>query len=153
MLWGTSEFAGFRAVRVVFVAVAALLVAACSPGEVQLEGKLFELAGLNQTSKRSAAPKMKARSGLVVPPDLQKLPDPNQPVAAAPESDLLAAINDPDRVAVKDRATLEREQAEACKEYELEKMRGNQEADQISGPLGSCRQSVLTAIGNWNKSQ
>lgn len=152
MLWGTTRNSGVRRLRAAAaVAIAAAFVSACSAGDVELNGKLFELAGLSSMGKKSGDAKLAPRTGLVVPPDLQKLPDPNQPQAEAPANDLLAQIDDPDRKQVKDQAQLEREQAEACKKYELAKMRGDPDADMISGPLGDCRQSVLTAVGNWMK--
>lgn len=154
MPWGITRNSGVRRVCVAVAAVAAaVFVSGCSMGDVELNGKLFELAGLTGSGKSNSDAKLAPRSGLVVPPDLHKLPDPNQPQAAAPESDLLAQIDDPDRKQVKDQAALEREQAEVCKKYELAKMRGDPDADQIAGPLGDCRQSVLTAVGNWMKKE
>jgi hypothetical protein len=143
-----KRFQNFRAAALVLVA--SLCLGACSPGEVQLEGKLFELAGLNSSGKRGPSTKLAERSGLVVPPDLQRLPDPNQPAAPNEAEAVLATINDPDQAKVKDQAELERQQAQICgKEYELAKARGDPDAHSISGPLGPCRKSVLTSVGKW----
>ncbi len=148
---GKPEIKSFRKIRVAAaVMVAALCLGACSPGEVEFQGKLFELAGMNNVGKRGSSAKIAERSGLVVPPDLQRLPDPNQPPAVNSGDAVLATINDPDQAKVKDKAELERQQAEICGDkYELAKMRGDPDADLISGPLGPCRKSVLTGLGKW----
>ncbi len=129
------------------VMLVTLCVSACSAGDVEFEGKLFELAGLNNIGKGRSAPKMAERSGLIVPPDLKRLPDPNQAQAQGPSNDLLASIHDPDQAKVVDQAELQRRQAEACKNYDLAKAQGDLDADLMKGPLGLCRKSVLNMIG------
>ncbi|MEM1371565.1 MAG: hypothetical protein AAGG72_04965 [Pseudomonadota bacterium] len=125
---------------------ALLAVQGCAPGDVQLEGRVFDMLGVNNSTQSSAAPRMKERTGLVVPPSLQRLPQPGKP--AGSQDTLLAAINDPDRAGQVDKAQLEAEQAKVCSEiYEPAKARGEPDADHISGPLGPCRKSILNAIG------
>lgn len=125
-----------------------LLAAGCSADDIQFEGKIFDAVGLNSPTQRAAEPKMKERAPLVVPPSLERLPEPGQ--SADSLSQDLAAINDPDRTAKQSRADLERQQAEYCKEhYELAKARGDANADLARGPLGECRKSILTSIGQW----
>jgi len=151
-----GEFAGpvKRYRRSVIAAVAAgLCLAGCSAGDVEFQGKLFELAGLNNVGKKGEAPEISERTGLVVPPDLSKLPDPDKPAVVNHSEAALDLINDPDRARVVDEAELQRQQEVACKEYELAKMRGESEADLISGPLGPCRKSVLTNVGGWMNSK
>ncbi len=148
MPWGDFESSTRRSLRAAgAVMLAALCVSACSAGDVEFEGKLFELAGLNNIGKNRSTPKMSERSGLIVPPDLKRLPDPNQPPPQDPGSDLLASIEDPDQAKVVDQAELQRRQAEACKNYELAKTQGDLDADHMKGPLGPCRKSVLNVIG------
>ncbi|MCH9808615.1 MAG: hypothetical protein K0U74_12865 [Alphaproteobacteria bacterium] len=148
---GTPNIKRFQNIRAAaLVLVASLCLGACSPGEVQLEGKLFELAGLNNTGKRGPSAKLAERSGLVVPPDLKRLPDPNQPAEPNQAEAVLATIDDPDIAKVKNKEELQRQQAEICeKEYEPAEARGDPDAHSISGPLGPCRKSVLTGLGNW----
>ena len=148
MPWGDFQSRTGKSWRAVAgAALAALCVSACSAGDVQFEGKLFELAGMNNIGKNKTTPKMAERSGLIVPPDLQRLPDPNQPPPQDPGSDLLASIEDPDQVKVVDQAELQRRQAEACKNYDLAKAQGDPDAEHMKGPLGDCRRSVLNVIG------
>lgn len=125
-----------------------LLATGCSGDDIQLEGKIFDAMGMNSPTQRSAEPKMKERAPLVVPPSLDRLPEPGQQSESLSQD--LAAINDPDRTAKQSRADLERQQAEYCKEhYELAKARGDADADLARGPLGECRASILTSIGKW----
>ncbi|MEO1204930.1 MAG: hypothetical protein AAFV45_01230 [Pseudomonadota bacterium] len=124
----------------------ALSLAACAPGEVELNGKLFDALGVNTSSTRAATPQMTARTPLVVPPSLERLPAPGKPVDD--QAAVLAAINDPDRAKVVDKAQLEAEHAKVCSEtYEPAKARGDPDADLITGPLGPCRKSILSVFG------
>ncbi|MDX2259722.1 MAG: hypothetical protein NW205_12515 [Hyphomicrobiaceae bacterium] len=129
-----------------FVASVALAIGGCSAGDVQFEGKLFEMAGIGQTTERRT-PKLAERAPLVVPPDLNRLPQPGS--AEDPTDVALASINDPDRQAQIDPAILAKQQAEYCaKTYDLAKLRGDPDADQIVGPAGPCRKSALGGMGS-----
>ncbi|MEL7049436.1 MAG: hypothetical protein AAFO75_10830 [Pseudomonadota bacterium] len=131
---------------IVLVAAGSLGLAGCSAGEVQLEGKVFDALGVNSATSRSETPKLASRSPLVVPPSLQRLPQPGEQVNN--QDAVLATINDPDRNRAQSKAQLEAEQAKVCADtYEPAKARGDPDADLISGPLGPCRPSVLNAIG------
>lgn len=130
----------------------ALAVAGCSADDVELNGKIFDVVGLNGQKTKSGEPKMAARAPLVMPPNLERVPEPG----ASPESQVatseVASLQDPDKIKKTSRAELERQQAEYCKKnYELAKAHGDQNADQAAGPLGPCRASVLTAVQQWTK--
>ncbi len=141
----------FKAVAVSAGLAAALLAGGCSPGDVELNGKLFDAVGASGVlGKQAGTTKMVERQGIVVPPSLDKLPEPGatQPTAQ------LAEVKDPDKVKRVNAAELQRQQAAFCKEnYELAKMRGDSNADQAAGPAGPCRASVLTALDKWNKDE
>jgi hypothetical protein len=133
-----------KAVVPVALAVALAGLAGCGGlDDVALNGKVFDAMGLNSTTK-SAAPKLAARQPLVVPPGLDSLPPPGSGKAEQPS---LAEIQDPDQKAKVSQADLEKQQAEYCKvHYEDPKARGDDTADLATGPLGSCRPSVLSAV-------
>lgn len=136
--------------RALYVAAAALTLAlaGCSPGDVQFNGKIFDAVGLNNQSAPKVA-QIKERQGLVVPPSLDRLPEPG--TGQAPEV-AIADVKDPDNQKKVSQAELERQQAEYCKQhYELAKMRGDMSADTAKGPLGLCRASVFSALQSWNK--
>jgi hypothetical protein len=130
-----------------FLAVSVAGLGGCGADDVQLNGKIFDAMGLNTTgSVHKGDPKMAAREPLVIPPNDQ-LPAPGSGQAHAPA---LAEINDPDAQKKTSKAELERQQAEYCeKYYKPAVMRGDDSADAISGPLGSCHPSVFTAIKKW----
>jgi hypothetical protein len=137
--------------RLACVAVLVLATAGCSGDDIQLNGKIFDAVGLNSLGKDRTEPKMAERAPLVLPPSLDRVPEPGKPPEAV-ANDVTALVDDPDKKAKTSRAELERQQAEYCKKnYELAKARGDNDADQAAGPLGPCRGSVLTAIQKWNK--
>lgn len=121
-------------------------VAGCSMDDVQFNGGIFDAVGLNDT-KKTGDPKLAERAPLVIPPSLDRLPQPGE----APAPTQIADIKDPDAAKKKSRAELEKQQEEYCaKNYDDAKMRGEESA-MVEGPLGPCRKSVLTAIKKWNE--
>jgi len=131
----------------------ALGAAGCSMDDVQFNGGLFDAVGLSDAARsKKGEPKLAERAPLVVPPTLDKLPEPGQ---QAPEPAQIAGINDPDAAKAASQEELEHRQAEYCKvNYEQAKQRGDEAtADNSVGPLGPCRPSVLTAIKKWNSSE
>ena len=125
-------------------------LAACSAGDVQLNGKVFEALGsLTGASQPEGDVKVAQRPGLVAPPPMQNLPQPGS--QAVPDGQM-ADIVDHDRKKVVDKSALQAKQAEYCKvNYEQAKQRGdNTTADLAVGPLGSCRPSAMGLIDTIN---
>ncbi len=135
------------AARIAGMAMLLMAFGGCSADDIQLEGKLFDAVGMGTNSKKAGEPVMAARSPLVLPPNAERLPTPGKQQGG--EALDVAAINDPDKKLEVSRADLEKQQAEYCKvNYEQAMQRGDQtSADLASGPLGSCRGSVLNVIG------
>jgi hypothetical protein len=132
----------------------ALGAAGCSMGDVQFNGGIFDMVGLSDSAKAKTStgdPKLAARPPLVVPPALDRLPQPGEAQAEATQEAKLEALHDPDVGKQKSRQELEQQQAAYCREhYEIPKQRGDDSADGAEGPLGPCRPSVLNAIKQWN---
>lgn len=125
--------------------VALLAVSGCGFDGVQLNGKIFDAVGLNDTSAPKE-PKLAARQPLVVPPGLEALPPPGSGKPNQPE----LAVQDVDAKRGVSKAELQRQQEAYCKvNYEDAKARGDATADSASGPLGSCHPSILTGVKNW----
>ncbi len=121
----------------------------CAMDDVQFNGGLFDAVGLSDAARANSKsePKVAARRPLVVPPSLDRLPQPGS--EQAPE---IAGIKDPDAEKVISKKEKERLQAEYCEvHYERPKTRG-EIVDHVNGPHGPCRKSVLTNIKNFNKS-
>lgn len=131
----------------------AVVLSACAADEVQLNGKIFDAVGLNQKADKRE-PKLAERAPLVMPPDLQRVPEPGTPPEGEAAKGEVAALNDPDAHATASKKELERQQAEYCKKnYELAKAHGDNNADLAAGPLGPCQASVLTAIKKWGQEE
>lgn len=125
-----------------------LLLGGCGYDGVQLNGKVFDMVGLNGPSTPKGDPKLAARQPLTLPPT-DALPPPGSGKADQPS---LASIQDPDRKKKVDQAELERQQAEYCrKNYEEPLARGDDSAESAAGPLGSCHPSIFTAVQKWTK--
>lgn len=115
---------------------------------VQLNGKVFDVMGLNGSSTPQGDPKMAVRQPLTLPPSAELLPPPG--AGGKAEQPALADIQDPDKVKKTSQADLEARQAEYCKKnYEEPISRGDTSAESASGPLGSCHPSILTAVQKW----
>lgn len=125
--------------------------------DVSLNGGVFDAVGLSDSARaksRSGDPELAERAPLVLPPNLERLPQPGEPGAEVAQEDKLAALKDPDVEKQKSKEELAKEQAAYCREhYEIPKSRGDDSADSAEGPLGPCRPSVLNAIKNWNSSE
>ena len=146
-------FSHSRTGILVTAAAASLLLGGCSPGDVQLEGKIFEYMGVSGQPQRARDPKLADRAPLVLPPSLERLPEPGSQ-AREQSDDEVAALADPDRQKTKSKAALERQQAEFCeKHFEQAKARGDLDAEDAKGPLGPCRGSILTALPKWLKGE
>ena len=89
----------------------AALLSGCSADDVQLNGKIFDAAGLN-TSSVKKTPTMKERSGIIVPPNLDRLPEPG---SGAGQQPALAEVQDYDAKRVTSYNDLERQQEAYCK--------------------------------------
>lgn len=124
----------------------------CSMDDLQFNGGIFDAVGLSDAAKAKSGsePKIAARAPLVVPPSLDRLPEPGSEEPA--ENAEIAGIRDYDAARTASKEERERQQAEYCKvNYDQAKARG-EEVDFVAGPLGPCRKSVLTAIKKWNSS-
>ena len=118
--------------------------------DVQFNGGLFDAVGLSDSAKvKSSEPKIAERAPLVVPPTLERLPEPGAP---GPDEGKIAAIEDYDAKRTASKEELERQQAEYCKvNYEMAMGRGDETtALNAEGPLGPCRPSVLNSVKKWN---
>lgn len=135
-----------RSALVVALLALPLATAGCGIDDVELNGGIFRAVGIGGEKVRAKEPQMTARAPLVVPPSLERLPEPGAPPQAVPAD--VASIQDEDEKKKVSRAELERQQAEYCKKnYELPKAHGDDTtADLAEGPLGPCRKSILTSV-------
>jgi len=64
-----------------FVVLAAFTLGGC--GGIEVDSPLLDAVGLNPTTVKKKEPKLKTRAGLVVPPNLERLPVPGANAQAA----------------------------------------------------------------------
>ena len=129
---------------------AVLALAGCGMvDDVQLNGKLFDAAGLNNTGSVKKEAKVAERAPLIIPPGLDKLPEPGANGAA--QANAIPGVEDHDAKRTLSQEALEKQQADYCKaNYQQAIQRGDGNADLATGPLGPCRASALSAIKKWN---
>jgi hypothetical protein len=128
---------------------ALLAVSGCGYDGVQLNGKIFDVVGLSGNAAPQGEPKMKVRQPLVMPPETETAALP-QPGSGRADQPSLAEIQDPDRNKKVSQADLQRQQDAYCKvHYQDAIARGDDSADAVSGPLGSCHPSILTGVQKW----
>lgn len=135
------------AAKILGVAVLLMAFGGCSADDVELNGGVFDAIGIGTNSKvKSKEPMMAARSPIVLPPNLDRLPQPGEQQGAVAAD--VAAIDDPDKKIEVDRVALERQQAAYCKvNYEQAIAHGDRTtAELANGPLGPCRGSVLSSV-------
>lgn len=129
------------------VVSAAMLLSGCADG-VELNGKLFDALGVSAASQAAAKkePQLPQRSGLVMPPDQTRLPEPG---AVAPDTDAqLAALNDPEKkkeLAAAERARLHK--AYCSGELTWKESAFNRE-HQARSPYGPCGGLALGSMFN-----
>lgn len=136
--------------RIALAICVGVTMGGCSMDDVELNGGVFDSLGIGGNQPKAAEPKLAARTPLIVPPSTASLPAPGAPPEAL-QSDVTAAIDDPDRKAIVSEAEKQKQQDDYCrKNYDPARAAGDASADSIEGPLGPCRPSVLTAVKKFN---
>ncbi len=126
------------------LALGLLALAGCAPGDVEFNGKIFETMGLGQT-KTGSVPKVPERAPLIVPPSLQRLPQPGEVPPQAADANFPV---DPERSSDQKQQQLAAAQTAYCKEnYDKQIALGNRtHAETAIGPLGRCQASAFTNL-------
>ena len=113
-----------------------LWLGACA--DTELNGKVFDLMGVSSAAQAAAKaePKMAVRSGLVLPPDSARLPEPGS--AGTDEAAALAAVDDPDQRKIKSAAERARLHKAYCSGEMNWKERVNDKDATPKSPYGPC---------------
>lgn len=126
----------------------ALTLSACAPGDVELNGKLFEVMGVGSdaVTARAKTPKMPERGSLVLPPSSDRLPPPETAAVTPPSA---AFPVDPEQRSSMSTAEVQRRHAEFCKEHydKAIALGDHAKASTITGPLGRCAPSAFQMLG------
>jgi hypothetical protein len=88
-----------RSAVMAIAVVPALALGGCFEG-TEVNGKIFDLLGVSSSAqeKSRAEPQMARRSGLVLPPNVQRLPAPGSDDEAASVAPAVASLNDPEKM-------------------------------------------------------
>jgi hypothetical protein len=122
---------------------AALAVSACAPGDVELNGAVFDYLGVSSKSQAGRGEaKLAPRAGLVVPPNAERLPEPGS-VATGSVNE--SWPSDPEQQKANAASDIERRHAAFCQEALWKaKVRGDQTP--VRGPNGPCNPSILSSV-------
>jgi hypothetical protein len=137
-----------KAVRAGAVAVLAAGVSACGVDGVELNGKIFDAMGVNSAPEKKDV-KLAERQPLVVPPRMAALPEPG----SGSSETQLAEVKDHDADIEISQEELAKRQAEYCrKHYDANLAVSDASVDNVKGPAGPCRKSILSAVSQFNSS-
>lgn len=126
--------------------LAALALSGCGNDGVELNGTIFDYLGVSSAaqSQRNAEPKLASRTGIVLPPQLDRLPEPGSGESAEGASQ--AWPDDPDARKAAAASESDRQHAAFCRDALWKARAQGQQDVQINGPKGPCSPSVLR---NW----
>ncbi|MCL4768693.1 MAG: hypothetical protein KJZ80_20950 [Hyphomicrobiaceae bacterium] len=121
------------------LAVSAL--AGCGFDGVELNGSVFDYLGVSGQADRGKEPKLEPRPGVVLPPQLDRLPEPGSTDVATPQGEAWPV--DPEQSKVAAAEQLDRQHETFCRDA-LWRARAQGQGDvQIKGPKGMCNPSIL----------
>ena len=121
---------------------ATLALAGCGGDGVELNGKLFDWMGVSESANSATKrePKLADRSPLIVPPNMQRLPEPGS--EGAPP-DVSLALNDPERLKAQAAADREKLHQQYCSGEKNWKERAlDRNAPAARSPYGPCNQFI-----------
>ncbi len=137
----TNRMRAFLTASVVTVAAA---LAGCSAGDVELNGSVFDTLGIGSKSANANTAKVPERQGLVLPPNLDRLPEPGSGALAA-QSGTDAMPVDPEQKRMASATQTQVKHNEYC-EKALQKARVMKDLSPVNGPLGRCDKSILDQV-------
>jgi hypothetical protein len=128
----------------------ALLIAALGAGcgieGVELNGAVFDYLGVSEAAQsKQREAKVAERPGIVLPPQLDRLPEPA--ATPAPALGQEAWPDDPEERKVVATAALDRQHEEFCRQALWKaRVESGPEPPPVKGPKGLCNPSILKAL-------
>lgn len=144
---GAGRKAGKRFALVACLSMAALTAGCGGFDGVELQGGVFDALGVSGSgsSKKLSDVKVDPRPGLVLPPSVDKLPEPvTGSIAAAPAAGEAWPVDPEDRKAA-NAAELDRRHKEFC-ERAIADARMRNESGVVMGPKGNCQPGLLGSL-------
>lgn len=134
-----------RTLSLLFGFAVAVSLSGCAGYDVELQGGIFEAAGLTNLNKKPTEPEMANRPGIVVPPSTESLPKPGEakPVVAAVNGEAFP-VNPEDAKKLKKSELIAKHEAFCVKARE----RFEQGMTTVieRSPWGECHESILKSV-------
>ena len=146
MFRSPAKFARTGAVASLLVSVA-IALSGCAAGDVEMNGALFDYLGMGKAGPAKVS-QAADRQGLVVPPSLDRLPEPGSGASGAVATQVAMPVN-PETKTVANVAEQQRQQAAFC-DQALMKAKLIRDAAPVQGPFGTCNPSALQALNGSN---
>jgi hypothetical protein len=129
------------------VAAMAMALSGCAAGDVEMNGALFDYLGMGKAGPAKAS-QAADRQGLVLPPSLDRLPEPGSGAATAAATQVAMPVN-PETKAMVNVAEQKKQQDAFCGKAMM-RAKLNKEIGPVPGPFGSCNPSALEALNGAN---
>ncbi len=110
---------------------------------IELNGAVFDYLGVGSNTKKAEEARAADRQGLVLPPSLDRLPEPGSGVAATGSIEAFPVNPEERKVAANSAA--DRQHAEYC-EKALQKARVMRDLSPVVGPKGRCERSIVDQV-------
>ncbi len=133
-----------RALLIASVFACASVLAGCSAGDVELNGSIFDTLGVGSKSANANTARVPERQGLVLPPNLERLPEPGSGALAAQQGADGMPV-DPEQKRMANATQAQVKHNEYC-EKALQKARVMKDLSPVNGPLGRCDKSILDQV-------
>jgi hypothetical protein len=136
-----TEMNRMRALVIASVFTVAAALGGCSAGDVELNGSIFDTLGVGSKSASANVARVPERQGLVLPPNLERLPEPGS--GALAQQDGLPV--DPEQKRAANASQAQVKHNEYCAKA-LQKARILGDLSPVNGPLGRCDKSILDQV-------
>jgi hypothetical protein len=129
------------------LACLAVGLSGCAAGDVEMNGALFDYLGMGKAGPAKAS-QAADRQGLVLPPSLDRLPEPGSGAANAVATQVAMPVN-PESKALVNVAEQKKQQTAFC-DKAMMNAKLNKEIGPVQGPFGLCNPSALQALTGAN---
>jgi hypothetical protein len=116
----------------------------CASGDVEFNGKIFEMVGLAGDQGGGRDPKTQPRAPLVLPPDRNRLPEPGAGASPIETGANPAWPNDRDARKLADGDARKRAQEQYCRDGNWKQKAHGKDIEAAQGPEGSCHGNIFT---------
>jgi hypothetical protein len=153
MLSYASRFTSkLRTAAVLGLTGVAVALSGCAAGDVEMNGAIFDYLGMGKAAPPKAA-QAADRQSLVLPPSLDRLPEPGSGAAGAGVAATQVAMPvNPESKTTANAAEQERQQTAFC-DKAMQRAKLIRDVAPVQGPFGSCNPSAISGLTGSNPLQ